>query len=573
MKRIITFSLLAALLAFGPAAVTQVSEGSSTVKRIKIGKAPVVTSRTVKGGIPDLVIKNEVFNDPNSNNTIDGGESAYINFKVQNLGTGTASKVVVSSSLMNGEIKGLTYTKRIELGDIPPNSTKDVSIQLKAAMDLVDSRADFKFEVTEAAEFDAYPLEMKIETQPFQPPNVVVADAVFSTESGGKIVKMYPIQLKILLQNIGRGEARNINMSINFQSTSCKPIDTTRYSFLNMKPGETREVNFSFLVTRKYSDPSIPVSIKLTESYLKYSRDTLVSVNLDQQLQAQNAVVIAAIATPEIDIKKQSLTSDVDKNIPTTTMINEDKFALIIGNEDYSKYQPGLSTEANVAFARNDATVFREYAIKTLGIPEKNVFYELDATTGGIRQKLEVVSKLVASRGANAELIFYYAGHGLPDEVTHIPYLIPVDVSGSNITSAIKVSEIYQKFGETKAKKITVFMDACFTGGGRESGLLAARSVKVKPSEENLSGNLVVFSATTGEQSALPYTQEKHGMFTYYLLKKLQESGGNITYKDLDSYLGKNVTEQSLRVNTKDQNPTVNVSPDVIDTWQTWKLK
>ncbi len=37
-------------------------------------------------------------------------------------------------------------------------------------------------------------------------------------------------------------------------------------------------------------------------------------------------------------------------------------------------------------------------------------------------------------------------------------------------------------------------------------------------------GNMVVFSASSAEQSALPFANEKHGMFTYYLLKKFQES-------------------------------------------------
>ena len=148
-----------------------------------------------------------------------------------------------------------------------------------------------------------------------------------------------------------------------------------------------------------------------------------------------------------------------------------------------------------------------------------------------------------------------------------------MDVSGTNIYSAIKLSDIYKKFSETGAKKITVILDACFTGGGRESGLLAARSVKVKPAEETLNGNMLVFSASSGSRSALPYTKEKHGIFTFFVLKKLQESSGNLTYKELTDYVIKNVSLESLKVNEKQQNPAVNVSAEVADTWQGWKLK
>ncbi len=61
--------------------------------------------------------------------------------------------------------------------------------------------------------------------------------------------------------------------------------------------------------------------------------------------------------------------------------------------------------------------------------------------------------------------------------------------------------------------------------GGGDAGLLAARSIKVRPKQNVVNGNLVVFSASSGEQSALPYENEQHGMFTFYLLKKIKELG------------------------------------------------
>jgi len=226
----------------------------------------------------------------------------------------------------------------------------------------------------------------------------------------------------------------------------------------------------------------------------------------------------------------------------------------------------------NVVFARNDASVFKEYVVRVLGFPEENVYLLQDATTGEMNQKLELISKLAIKTGSDAELLFYYAGHGLPDENTHTSYLIPVDVSGTNLYSAIKLADIYKKFSETGCKRITVLLDACFSGGGRESGLLASRSILIKPSEEIISGNMVVFSATKGDQSAMPYRSEKHGLFTYYLLKKLQETSGNISYGNLADYLTKKVSLESLKINQKEQDPEVNVSKQVNDVWASWML-
>ncbi len=178
------------------------------------------------------------------------------------------------------------------------------------------------------------------------------------------------------------------------------------------------------------------------------------------------------------------------------------------------------------------------------------------------------VSELVKRIGAKSELVFYYAGHGFPDEKNHNPYLIPVDVNASNLNAAIALKEVYEKFGATGAKKITVILDACFSGGGRNQGLLAARSVRIKPKKEDLLGNMVVFSASTEDQSALPYHEQKHGLFTYFLLKKLKESNGTVTFGQLDSYLKEKVGITSIRVNGKIQDPVTTASSKAMESWE-----
>ena len=102
--------------------------------------------------------------------------------------------------------------------------------------------------------------------------------------------------------------------------------------------------------------------------------------------------------------------------------------------------------------------------------------------------------------------------------------------------------------------------------------MASSRGVKVKPKEEMLNGNLLVFSASSGEESALPYDKEEHGMFTYYLLKKLQESGGDVSMGELADYLTDKVSLESLKINEKEQNPAINFSPKVENNWQNWKF-
>ncbi len=265
--------------------------------------------------------------------------------------------------------------------------------------------------------------------------------------------------------------------------------------------------------------------------------------------------------------------SDVDIDIPLVGEKNPNRYALVIGNEDYSTFQRGLQRESDVEFAIHDAESFKAYALNVLGVPGDNIIFKANATAIEMHRAITQISSIAKVKGGEAELFVYYAGHGFPDEKTQEPYLIPVDVSGSDLQFAIKMSDFYARLTEHPSKRVTVFLDACFSGGGREQGLLAARAVRMRPRENVLSGNLVVFAAASGDQTALPYRDKNHGMFTYHLLKLLKETQGQVTYKQLSDYLQSEVGTRSILVNQRDQNPQTNISPSLDESWKEWKLR
>lgn len=292
-----------------------------------------------------------------------------------------------------------------------------------------------------------------------------------------------------------------------------------------------------------------------------------IELNIESQVQPGN--IQEQKKTIEVGL------ADVDVNIPERAdqSMKTNTYALIIGNEDYSSYQTGLSKEVNVDYAVNDATIFKEYLIKTIGIPEKNITFKPNETLGQMRQAISKLAALAEIKEGQAELIFYYSGHGLPDETNHEPYLIPVDVSGTNIKSGIKLNEVYKQLTEFPAKRVTIFLDACFSGGARNQPLTTMRSIKIRPKENVLNGNIIVFSSSTGEESSGAYKEKQHGMFTYFLLKKLQETKGDISYKELSDYLYNKVREESVLVNEKVQTPRTNLALKIIREWTDWKLK
>jgi hypothetical protein len=300
------------------------------------------------------------------------------------------------------------------------------------------------------------------------------------------------------------------------------------------------------------------------------------NLELKKVIQSAKNISIEGEYSKATIINEASLSSDVDKNIPTDTAVNNYKYALIIGNENYSKYQSGLKAESNVEFAINDAFVFKKYAENTLGVPEDHITYITDALSTKMKLELDKLVALsnIESLKNNIEIIFYYAGHGFPDKETEKGYLIPVDVTGSSITNGVALSELYKKLSNENIKKASIFLDACFSGGGRNEGLAPGRGIMIKSKDEVIqNGNLVVFTASTGDQKSYTFKEKGHGMFTYYLLKKLQETKGDVSFDELAKYIKDNVEQNSLLKNNALQNPSILVSSQISEIWKNWSLK
>ncbi len=510
------------------------------------------------------------FTDTDGNQKIDAGETAYIRFELSNSGVGPALNLLAKTRLVS-LIKGLSFNEAISLGTLEPGKSKTVEIPVTGSMDLLAGQADFEIVIDEANGFDSDPVKIAIQTSPFRSPLLKIVDYKVSSQNGTTLQKKRPFDLQILLQNVGQGMASNVRVKLPVPANIYCLSGNDDYSVGNLAPGESKLIDYSFVTTADYSDNIIAFTCNPSEKYGKYMENKTITVTMNQQVSDER-LVVEGKQDSQVEIAVGSLTSAVDKNIPFAEKKIPGRLALVIGNENYSR-SGSLNSQINVDFARNDASVFREYALKTLGVQDENMFFLIDASAGEMKNKIDLVTELLKRMVSSSELIFYYSGHGLPDENTHIPYLIPVDVDATNLAYAIKLSDIYRNFSATGAKRITIFLDACFSGGGRNQGLLAARGVRVKPEDAPVIGNMVVFAASSGDQSSLPYQKEKHGIFTYFLLKKIQETGGNVTYGELSSYLKDKVGIVSLQENSKIQDPEVMVSPLVEEVWKNWIIK
>lgn len=263
---------------------------------------------------------------------------------------------------------------------------------------------------------------------------------------------------------------------------------------------------------------------------------------------------------------------DVDTNIPVWNgSKNEHMLVLIVGNEKYDPKSPGV-----VEFAENDAKTFANYCIMTLGVPKENVKVKLNPSDRIWRSLLSDAA-IFCEADPNAEVIFYYAGHGLPGQGGKTAYLMPTDATGTNLSECYPVDDLYAQLGALGARSVVVLLDACFSGFKRDGSLLAkgerAFGVAVKHEAHNPRGNMMIMSAAQGDQTSLTYKKKRHGLFTYCLLKKLQESKGNCTLGELNEYVYNEVKRIAGTKLYKQQHPDHHESGQMINTWQSKHLR
>jgi hypothetical protein len=375
-----------------------------------------------------------------------------------------------------------------------------------------------------------------------------------------------PFSLQLLVQNTGQGIARDVHYKLIHPEMCFILSGEESGSFAILQPGETKSLEFQLVLNAKFEGTTLSLGLDLNESMGKYAADWNATLNLNQALSPQKLVVQSA-SENKVNVEVASLRSDVDKDIPAGLAMSEKRYALIIGNEDYSKYQPGLDHEVNVAFAANDARVVAEYAEKTLGIPRKNIVVTIDATKGQMTQQLAQIKRLIEVERGEAEVLFYYSGHGLPEEGTNTPYLIPVDVSGTQPTNGVALQDVYAALASFPARKVTVVLDACFSGGARQKELVAMKGVKVKANVEQVPANLLVLASSSGNEASAVYHEKQHGYFTYFLLKEWKDGKAKGSVKQSMERIQQNVAREAARMG-KNQTPTALLGTALVNHWE-----
>ena len=505
------------------------------------------------------------FVDADNNNVVDANEACKILFTIVNSGRGDGYGCVARVNA-TGTTQGI-QVKDVTLPVLPKGQKYMVEVPITANQHTVTGEMALDIYVDEPNGFGTEHITSTIGTHKLKTPYINVVSYKISGSASGTLERRKTFSLQVIVQNTDQGTAENIKVGITIPDNVNRiGGEMDNVTIASLQAGESRTLEYELIANQEAAE-KMNIQIALSEKQGKFAKNATIPLQFGQHIGGSIAMNVQR-QDHEVEIKRASLVSAVDENIPTSNKKNTNTFAVIIANENYQSVSP-------VPFALNDGNIFREYCLKTLGIPEKQIKYVPDATGNQIKQQVGWLQTICDVFGEDAQIIFYYSGHGIPDESNRTAYLLPVDGIGTDVTTGYKLDNLYAALGNIPSKNVTVFMDACFSGNTRNDGkemLVAARGVAIKARSGMPQGNMVVFSAAQSDETAYPDYEEKHGMFTYYLLKKLQETEGNVTLQELGEYIIDNVRKKSA-VNGKLQTPCVTPSASLDASWREWKLK
>ena len=193
--------------------------------------------------------------------------------------------------------------------------------------------------------------------------------------------------------------------------------------------------------------------------------------------------------------------------------------ALVIGINSYSGYWPHLKN------AVNDAEGLAEILKKSYVFNDIYTLIDKEATRKNILDKLDWLSRNLTK---DDNLLIFYSGHGQYNKILNKGFWVPVDATSNSVADYISNSDLKTFIGGIPSKHTLLITDACFAGDifrGAPTQTIPFdpnnmeryyREVYNKQSRDALTSG--------GLEEVMDNGKNNHSIFTYYLIKTLQEN-------------------------------------------------
>ena len=529
----------------------------------------VIKQRVINDTFPILDVSDIKLVDNSGNNIVEAEENFDISMVVRNIGDAPLNEAVIALGLKADQMEWFSYDEtKLNLGTLKPGEERVVTFKGEANTEVVSENINLTLrgEADNLFRFQSFPYSFVASGLKACKP--VLETFWVHTENHAPLEPGCEAFLKLTIKNTGTDMAKDVEVNLEWP----EGIDYQEKQLIIpfLAPNETKEITTMFTIPeeshnfyREFSMVAMIDEYTHKREEVKYLSFATGRHNALTNVMSGVSAMPGSYTPAPQSIKKMAqseLLVDLAPNVTTA----RNRFALIIGNEDYNSMKQSATYQPDVEFAVRDAETFAKFATNIMGVKEDNVILVKNATYAQMKVGVEKITKLAKANPDSLELIVYYAGHGQVDGDTKESYLIPVDVSLTAPTSGMKLEDFYASLSACNAEKTFVFLDACYSGVGR--------GIIIRPKETLVKGNLVVMTATSSTQRSMPYQEKNHGLFTYYLLKALKEGGSGMSIGDLYDQVSETVKTKSILINNSEQTPELLGGSGIAPDWRNWSF-
>ncbi len=305
-----------------------------------------------------------------SKNQLNANETAQLSITLKNIGVGDAKGVNVN---LSSDLTGLQYPLKTNVPVISKSGgTQTINIDIKGGLNLPTADAILKIEVVEPNfKVKIQGKQVSFPTREFLKPELLLAKFAvvenLSANPNNQIDINEQIDVKFAVQNIGLGNAENVDITVTNNQTGVMllgAVDNSgnlvrkNPSFTTITSGKFETITYRYFVNSEFTSNQLTFTIASTEKHGRYGFSQSKSVEINKVLQEEGYIRTVSHNNENQNKGKvviediPDFVSDVDQNIPANSIVNDKTFAVVIGNETYTK-------EIKVKYALNDARIFK----------------------------------------------------------------------------------------------------------------------------------------------------------------------------------------------------------------------
>ncbi|NWF89720.1 MAG: caspase family protein [Ignavibacteriaceae bacterium] len=300
----------------------------------------------------------------------------------------------------------------------------------------------------------------------------------------------------------------------------------------------------------KATDPNGVLEVIVNNQKAKLTTKGDFSTNLNLQI-GDNPIIVKAVDNKfNASVDTFFITRKLEEVISAGRY-----FALVIGINSYSGYWTPLKN------AVNDAEGLANILQTKYNFDEVFMLLDEQATRRNIIHKFEW---LADNTTKDDNVLIFYAGHGQFNKGLNKGYWVPVDAQSNSVADYISNNDVKTFVGGIPAKHTLLITDACFAGDIFRGS--KTESIKFDPNNMEKyyrevyrkQSRLALTSGGVEEVSDAGYND--HSIFTYYLLKALEEND--------KKYFDANQLFNEFRIavtNNSEQTPMLQVIRDTND--------